>query len=176
MLLDDLSTHLQRLRRGPLLGPEDGVAVEHGPAALERLLPHRAPMRLVDRVDRLDLDRPAVSGRRTLDPADPVFAGHFPGDPVYPGVLVVEAMGQLAATLVHFAARGDALVPPETTPRPLRATRIHHAAFFAPFGPGDTMLLHAAVVDDSWTLIAAAQAFNHDELAAVAVMEVLIHD
>lgn len=176
MLLDDLSAHLRRLRRGPLLGPGDGLAVAHDSEAVERLLPHRPPMRLVDRIDRLDLEQPAVSGRRTLDPNDHVFAGHFPGDPVYPGVLVVEAMGQLAATLVHFAARGDAEVPMDTVPRPLRATRIHHAAFFAPFGPGDTMQLHAAVVDDSWTLIAAAQAYNHDELAAVAVMEVLIHD
>ena len=176
MLLEELPTILKQLRRGPLVGPDDGVRVEHGGSAIERMLPHRDPLRLIDCIDRVDLECPAVCGRRALRADDPVFEGHFPGDPVYPGVLVVEAMGQLAATLTHFVGHGAADVPESTVPRPLRATRIHHAAFFAPFVPGDTMCLHAAVLDDSWTLIAAAQAYRNDELAAVAVMEVLTHD
>lgn len=176
MLLEELPTILKQLRRGPLVGPDDGVRVELGVSAIERILPHRDPLRLVDRIDRVDLDQPGACGRRALRTDDPVFDGHFPDDPVYPGVLVVEAMGQLAATLTHFVGHGGVDVPDSTVPRALRATRIHHAAFFAPFGPGDTMLLHAAVLDDSWTLIAAAQAYRNEELAALAVMEVLTHD
>jgi 3-hydroxymyristoyl/3-hydroxydecanoyl-(acyl carrier protein) dehydratase len=174
MLLEHLGDTLKMLRRGPLAAKGEPVSL--GVDAVERLIPHREPMRLVDALDRVDLDRPAVAGRRTLRADDPVFAGHFPADPVYPGVLVVEAMGQLAATLTHFVSTGTLEVGADASPQPLRATRIHHAAFFAPFVPGDTMALHAAVVDDSWTLIAAAQAYRNDELAAVAVLEVLIHD
>ena len=176
MILEGLGDELKRLRRAPIVGDDAGVAVALGVEALERILPHRSPMRLIDCVDRVVLETMSVRGTRALAENDPVFTGHFPGDPIYPGVLVVEAMGQLAATLVHFMARGDVMVPPRTRPRPLRATRIHHAAFFAPFRPGDTMQLHAEVLDDSWTLIAVAQAYRDDELAAIAVMEVLTHD
>lgn len=176
MIFEGLGDALKRLRRGPLVPDDVGIPVELGVDAVERILPHREPLRLLDGIERVALEVRAVRGTRALVPGDPVFEGHFPGDPVYPGVLVVEAMGQLAATLVHFLGRGDASVPPESRPRALRATRIQHAAFFAPFVPGDTMQLHAAALDDSWTLIAAAQAYRNDELAAIAVMEVLTDD
>ncbi len=66
-----------------------------GRAAVERLLPHRDPFLFVERITAIDLDVPGIAGRRRIDPADPLFAGHFPGAPLYPGVLQLETMGQL---------------------------------------------------------------------------------
>lgn len=173
---DTLAPLVRRLRRAPIVGAGSGTPVALGAAALDGLLPHRPPMRLVDGIDCVDLTVPAVRGHRTLAPDDLGFAGHFPGEPVYPGVLTVEAIGQLGLTLVHFARRRTVEAPVGLTPAAVRATHIHHAVFLAPFRPGDVMTLHAEVVDDDMTMIAAGQAWNGDVLAAVMVAEVYIDE
>ncbi|MEZ5293533.1 MAG: FabA/FabZ family ACP-dehydratase [Vicinamibacterales bacterium] len=171
---ETLAATVRRLKRGPIVGGGAGTPVRLAGDALDRLLAHRPPMRLLDGVDVVDLPAAAVRGHRTLAPDDLGFAGHFPGAPVYPGVLTVEAIGQLALTLVHFAGRGTARVPDDVVPPAVRATHIHHAAFLAPFRPGDVMTLHAQVVAHDMTMVAAGQAWNGDVLAAIAVAEVYV--
>ncbi len=67
--------------------------------AVKALIPHRAPFLLVDSVDIIEEGRHCV-GSRFVSPDDPVFAGHFPGYPIYPAVLLVEAMSQAGAVLL----------------------------------------------------------------------------
>lgn len=171
---DTLASLVRRLKREPLVPA--GTPVAHGRPALERLLPHRGPMLLVDGVDAVDLGTGGVRGHRVLDAADPGFAGHFPGQPIYPGVLTIEAMGQLGLTLLHFAGGQTVDVESAATPAAVRAIHIHHASFLAPFQPGDRMTLHAAVVEHGFTLVAAGQAWRGDTLAAFAISEVYIDE
>lgn len=173
---DAYTPWLRQLKREPLVPPGTGTPVSHGRAALERLLPHRAPMLLVDGVDVVDLAAGRVRGHRHLVAADPGFAGHFPGQAIYPGVLTVEALGQLALTLLHFAGRQTTAVDGSLVPAEVRAIHIHHASFLAPFRPGDTMTLHAAVVEQGMTLVAAGQAWRGDTLAAYAISEVYVDE
>ena len=63
------------------------------------LLPHRYPMLLVDRVLELEGYRRAV-GIKNVSVNEPFFTGHFPGQPIMPGVLILEALAQLAGTLL----------------------------------------------------------------------------
>lgn len=68
-----------------------------------RLLPHRHPFLLLDRVEELE---PGVSGigTKNISISDPVFSGHFPGDPVYPGVLMIETAAQLSGIVLASGA------------------------------------------------------------------------
>jgi beta-hydroxyacyl-ACP dehydratase FabZ len=65
--------------------------------AIERLLPHRFPFLLIDRVVELSGEKVVALKNVTIN--EPFFAGHFPGHPIMPGVLIVEAMAQAGAVL-----------------------------------------------------------------------------
>jgi beta-hydroxyacyl-ACP dehydratase FabZ len=66
--------------------------------AIRDILPHRYPMLLVDRIVELDSDR--IVGIKNVTVNEPFFQGHFPEIPVMPGVLIIEAMAQVAGVLV----------------------------------------------------------------------------
>jgi beta-hydroxyacyl-ACP dehydratase FabZ len=78
-------------------------ALVHGRAmdirAIQRIMPHRYPMLLVDRVVEIEADRRAV-GVKNVSINEPFFEGHYPGTPIMPGVLIVEAMAQLGGLLL----------------------------------------------------------------------------
>lgn len=77
-----------------------GVDVE----TILKLLPHRYPFLLVDRVLEYSFVKPAsIHAMKNVSINEPFFQGHFPGHPVMPGVLILEAMAQAAGCLVHLA-------------------------------------------------------------------------
>ena len=79
-------------------------------AEIQSLLPHRYPFLLVDRVQELDLDRRIV-GIKNVTINEPFFQGHFPGRPVMPGVLILEAMSQVGAILALKSMFRKPVVP-----------------------------------------------------------------
>ncbi len=75
--------------------------------ALAKYLPHRYPFLLVDRITTLKLGE-RVSGYKNVTINEPFFSGHFPGHPIMPGVLIVEAMAQVAGVLAVATRKLDA--------------------------------------------------------------------
>lgn len=101
---------------------------------LMELLPHRAPMLLIDRM--IDItSNVSATGVKAVSMSEPFFAGHFPGKPIMPGVLIVEAMAQTAGALVMHslgAKAGDKIV---------YFMSIDKARFRHPVVPGDLLTL-----------------------------------
>ena len=117
-----------------------GVPVQLGREALQRLLPHRPPMLFVDGIDGVSLEDGLVRGHRTLHPDDLGFAGHFPGHPVMPGVLILEALAQAAgahSTLVLGSDAKDFVI---------YLMAFEKAKFRRPVVPGDRLELHTEVL------------------------------
>lgn len=66
------------------------------------LLPHRPPMLLIDRMIDI-VPNESATGVRAISISDPIFLGHFPGHPIMPGVMIVEAMAQTAGALIMYS-------------------------------------------------------------------------
>jgi len=97
---------------------------------IEAILPHRAPFLWIDRVESVEPGVRCVASKR-IDPRAPFFAGHFPGDPILPGVFLVEAAAQTAG--VMMGASGSA----KGAERRLAA--INQFKFRRPVYPGATV-------------------------------------
>ena len=100
-----------------------------------KLLPHRYPFLLIDRIIDMDRDESAT-GIKNVTINEPYFQGHFPGYPVMPGVLIIEALAQTAGALcVHNAGLRE-------IPQIVYFMGIDNAKFRRPVLPGDQLHLH----------------------------------
>jgi 3-hydroxyacyl-[acyl-carrier-protein] dehydratase len=99
------------------------------------LIPHRYPLLMIDRVVDLVPDRSAV-GIKNVSVNENFFQGHFPGHPVMPGVLIIEAMAQTAAVLVVETLGEDA------AGRVVYFMSVEGAKFRRPVHPGDQIRIH----------------------------------
>jgi len=138
-------------------------------AEIQALLPHRYPFLLVDRIKELEPNRRIV-GIKNVTVNEPFFPGHFPGRPVMPGVLIIEAMAQAGGVLV-FKSGG-----PSGTPV-VYMTGIDGAKFRRPVVPGDQLRFEVEVLKKRppfWKM--QGKAFVDNELVCEAVVTAMVTD
>ena len=104
---------------------------------LLEILPHRQPMLLIDTLEELEPGKRAV-GKKCVSYNEPYFAGHFPGEPVMPGVLIVEALAQVGAAVM--------LSGPEFKGKLVYFGGIEHCRFRKKVVPGDVLMLEVEMI------------------------------
>lgn len=133
-------------------------------------LPHRYPMLLVDRIEEADGDDNAV-GIKNVTANEPIFQGHFPGKPIFPGVLIVEAMAQTAGALVVHNMGDEAL------DKLVFFMAIDNCKFRKPVIPGDQMRIHVEKEKARGTVWRyACKAYVGDKVCAEAIVTAMIAD
>lgn len=101
---------------------------------IEKILPHRYPFLLVDRILQMNLEENEILGQKNVTVNEPFFQGHFPGVPIMPGVLILEALAQTGGILVHQKGYNKKIAV---------LLNVANAKFRRPVVPGDVLLLHA---------------------------------
>lgn len=153
---------LDSAAKTPLFEPSQaGPAFDR--AAIEATLPHRAPFLFLDSVESVDERERNAVGTLSLDPADPVFAGHFPASPVWPGVLQIEAIGQLG---LFAKVHGD----PERGEEPPALTQVLGARFLHPITPPARVTLLARAFEDGLFFIVVGQCITDGKICSSAAI------
>ncbi|MEW6324539.1 MAG: 3-hydroxyacyl-ACP dehydratase FabZ, partial [Nitrospirota bacterium] len=137
--------------------------------AIQRYLPHRYPFLLVDRIVELEARRRIV-GIKNVTINEPFFQGHFPGYPIMPGVLIIEAMAQVGAVLA-FSQEAQ----PQS--KLVFFLGIDKAKFRKPVVPGDQLRMEVTVQQirsQFWRL--QAMAYVDDALVCEAELKAMISD
>ncbi len=131
-------------------------------AQIEGILPHRDPFLMIDRVTELVPGEYAVAEKDILADDD-VFRGHFPGHPVFPGVLILEALAQTGAMAV--------LAQPEAQGKIILFARADEVRFKRAVVPGDTLRLEMRLTKSRGPIgKGEGQAFVGSELACSGVL------
>jgi len=141
---------------------------------IQNILPHRYPFLLVDRISKLTPGE-YIEGLKNVSISEPVFQGHFPGHPIYPGVMIIEGMAQAGGVLAFKSM--DNASQEEIENKVVYFMSIDKAKFRAPVTPGDQLIYKITVIKNKgavWQL--DAKAYVDDKVVAQAELKAMIVD
>ncbi len=98
------------------------------------ILPHRYPFLLVDKIHNVDIENGSITAQKNVTINESFFQGHFPGNPIMPGVMILEALAQTGGVLVYLRGKD-----PEKSIALLM--NVKNAKFRRPVYPGDVLML-----------------------------------
>jgi len=141
---------------------------------IQKIIPHRYPFLLLDRVTDV-VENESLIGYKNVTIGDNIFQGHFPGHPIYPGVMILEGMAQ-AGGILAFKSMGD-MTEEEAANKVVYFMSIDKAKFRAPVKPGDRLEYRITVIKNKgaiWML--KGEAYVDDKLVSEAELKAMIVD
>ena len=117
----------------------DTVTLPVDVGTIQSLIPHRYPFLLVDRIIDLDIEAKRIVGVKNVTFNEPFFQGHFPGTPIMPGVLIIEALAQAGGVLTQLSLGRDA------QSKLFYMVKVDNARFSRQVVPGDVLELHVQI-------------------------------
>ena len=140
---------------------------------IQKILPHRYPFLLVDRVIDM-VESKSIVAYKNVSISEPVFQGHFPDHPIYPGVMILEGMAQAGGIL---AFKSSNMSDEEIENKVVYFMSIDRAKFRNPVRPGDKLEYKIEVLKMRKTLIVLdGKAYVGDKLIAEAELKAMIVD
>ncbi|MDX1808445.1 MAG: 3-hydroxyacyl-ACP dehydratase FabZ [Sulfurospirillaceae bacterium] len=141
---------------------------------IQKILPHRHPFLLVDRITDL-IESEFVRGYKNVTIGEPVFEGHFPGHPIYPGVMIIEGMAQAGGILAFKSM--DEEGQEDTKDKVVYFMSIDKAKFRSPVKPGDKLIYELNVIKHKGSVwVLDGKAFVDEKLVAQAELKAMIVD
>ena len=141
---------------------------------IQKILPHRFPFLLVDRITELTKGE-YIEGYKNVSISEPIFQGHFPDHPIYPGVMIIEGMAQAGGVLAFKSMDGAS--QEEIENKVVYFMSIDKAKFRTPVTPGDKLVYKINVIKNKgavWQL--EAKAYIDDKVVAQAELKAMIVD
>jgi 3-hydroxyacyl-[acyl-carrier-protein] dehydratase len=141
---------------------------------IQKILPHRYPFLLVDRVTSLEEGK-SIEAYKNVSISEPVFQGHFPDHPIYPGVMIIEGMAQAGGVLAFKSASKEDQEAAKN--KVVYFMSIDKAKFRHPVVPGDRLVYRLNVIKNRgavWHL--DAKAYVDEKLVTEAELKAMIVD
>ncbi|BAF69654.1 3-hydroxyacyl-ACP dehydratase FabZ [Nitratiruptor sp. SB155-2] len=141
---------------------------------IQKILPHRYPFLLVDRVVELEKGK-SVKAYKNVSISEPVFEGHFPGHPIYPGVMIIEGMAQAGGVLAFLSSSEEEQEAAKD--KVVYFMSIDKAKFRNPVRPGDKLEYHLEVIKHRGSIwVLDGKAYVDGNLVAEAELKAMIVD
>jgi 3-hydroxyacyl-[acyl-carrier-protein] dehydratase len=141
---------------------------------IQRILPHRYPFLLVDRVSELT-PKESIIAYKNVSISEPVFEGHFPSHPIYPGVMILEGMAQAGGILAFKSM--DGVTEEEIQNKVVYFMSIDKAKFRAPVKPGDKLEYRLSVIKNKGAIwLLKGEAYVDGKLTSEAELKAMIVD
>jgi 3-hydroxyacyl-[acyl-carrier-protein] dehydratase len=172
----DFSTLIKKYKKKPIVdfNSKSFVNVNYKKQDIMNVIPNRDPFLFIDEITGIDLSENLIVGSKKIDENDPIFKGHFPGLPVYPGVLQLEMISEIFCCLYYFVSKKTTKVL-STGPINLRATRMHDALLQYGLFPGDEVQIAAKVIENNGlTFCGIGQIIKGNQIPVLVIGEFYI--
>lgn len=172
----DHSTLIKQYRKKPIIDFNSAAfkKVDYLRNDIYKIIPNRDPFFFIDKITGVDLENKCITGYKYIDEYDPVFKGHFPDNPIYPGVLQLEMISEIFCCLYYFISKNTLSIK-DADPVNLRATRMHDALLQNGLFPKDEVVITAKVIENNGlTFSGIGQIIKGNQIAVLVIGEYYI--